>query len=522
MIKSTKHLLTGVLTLILGTVAAYAQQPVQARFGINFEPLKDWSREQPLINVMKLARPWISQANGIWDTRQPLALDKHGYVTELAPGQWAGTVLLTEVGASFPGGRYIFTYDGKGKFVWEQNGTRISEEPGREVIEVTPGEKGFVHLIIKEIDPNDYPRNMRFYREEFENIVDSQLFTPEFMKYWSDADTFRYMEWVLANNSKQEKWENRPVPEDCSFWKKGAPLEYLIDLSNQADANMWVCIPHLADDEYIRQYAEMVRDNLKDDLFAYFEYSNEVWNGMFAQSLWANEQGKAAGLDSAGWKAGLLYYAQRCNHMFSILDKVYEDAPDRYKKVVATQGGNVGVTRIILPECGDNADALAIAPYVTFNVPKEKSRWKPKMPTEAELETWTVDQIFNYLHETAIPETKVWMDQHKDLAEDYGLELTCYEGGQHLSALGDVNRNKKVVDMMSQANRDPRMGEIYTEYLNYWNQIGGGVFCIFNSMGAHSPSGYWGLLEYTGQDPATAPKYMAVKEWAKKLPSYEK
>lgn len=517
--QTRRNTTIGILAFLLGTAAVQAQQPVQARYGINFEPLKDWSREQPLINVMKLARPWISQARGQWDTKQPLELDEHGYVKKLAPGQWAGTVLLTEVGSSFPGGRYVFTYDGKGTFDWEGNGSRISSEPGRDVVEVTPGEKGFVHLIIKGIDPDDYPRNLRFYREEFDDVVDQQLFTPEFMDLWSDADTFRYMEWGLINHSPQKKWEDRSVPEDCSFWKKGAPLEYMIDLANQADANMWVCIPHLADDDYIRQYAEMVRDNLKDNLFAYFEYSNEVWNGLFAQNRWACEQGQAAGLDSTGWKAGLLYYAQRCNHMFSILDEVYEDAPDRYRKVVATQGGNIGVTRIILPKCGDNADALSIAPYVTFNVPKEKSRWKPNMPTEAELESWTVDQIFNYLHETALPAAKVWMDQHKDLADDYNLELTCYESGQHLSALGEVNRNKKIVDMMSEANRDPRMGEIYTEYLNHWNQIGGGVICLFNSMHAHSPSGYWGLLEYTGQDPATAPKYMAVKEWAKKLPS---
>jgi hypothetical protein len=365
---------------------------------------------------------------------------------------------------------------------------------------------------------------MRFVREDLESVEDKQLFNPEFLEHWSDADTFRYMEWGLINNNRQKEWSDRATADSRTFWKTGAPLEYMIELSNQTKANMWVCIPHLADDDYIRQYAETVRDSLDKDLIAYFEFSNEVWNGMFKQSHWANKEGEKIGLSQQSWKAGMLYYAQQCNRMFEILDEVYKDQPDRYKKVVATQAGNVGVTKNILPfeDCGKNADVLAIAPYVTFNVPMNKNKWKPDIPTAAELESWTLDQVFDYLYEKALPESTRWIGQHKDLADEYGLELTCYEGGQHLTLLGEANRNKQLNKLLADANRDPRMGDVYTKHLNHWNQIGGGLYCLFNSMHMYSPSGYWGLLEYTGQDPATAPKYVAVKEWAKKLPSYKK
>jgi hypothetical protein len=426
------------------------------------------------------------------------------------------------VGDSFPGGQYVFLYEGEGTFEWKQNGTLISSEPGREVVQVTPGERGFVHMVMTSLNPTNYPRNMRFVREDFETTFEEQIFTPEFLKTWADVDTVRFMDWMLTNNSHQEKWEDRPIPEDRTFSKKGVPAEYIIALANQLNANAWVCLPHLADDDYMRRYAEMLNEGLNKNLSVYIEYSNEVWNGMFAQSRWANDQGSALKLAPENWKAGLQYYAIQCNRMFKILDEVYADAaPDRCRKVVATQAGNIGVTRIILPyeNCGNNADTLAVAPYITFNIPIQKSKWKPNIPTASELESWSLDQVFEYLNTHALPESLKWIDEHKILADSYNLELTAYEGGQHLSALGEANRNKTVVDLLSEANRDPRMGELYIQYLNHWTKIGGGVFCLYDSMFAHSPSGYWGLLEYTGQDPATAPKYMAVQKWAKTLPS---
>ena len=61
------------------------------------------------------------------------------------------------------------------------------------------------------------------------------------------------------------------------------------------------------------------------------------------------------------------------------------------------------------------------------------------------------------------------------------------------------------------------MGQIYARYLAHWTDIGGGLFCLFNDMQPYSVHGAWGLLEFVGQDPASSPKYMAVKAWAKGL-----
>ena len=68
------------------------------------------------------------------------------------------------------------------------------------------------------------------------------------------------------------------------------------------------------------------------------------------------------------------------------------------------------------------------------------------------------------------------------------------------------------------ANRDPQMGKIYLKYLNGWYLINpNGLFMQFNSVGAFSKFGSWGLLEYQDQDINTAPKYLAVKKYAECL-----
>ena len=518
-----KLLLAALVPLLLFAFdAATAGEEVEARYGINFYSPKDWNRQQPFLNVMKTARPWISQSQGKWDDKRPLALDEHDYVTRLEAGQWAATLMLTSVGESFPGGDYIFLYDGEGEFEWKGIGRLVSKEPGRHVVRVTPDEKNFVHLIMTSLNPDNYPRNMRFVQAEFEKNHADLYFRPRFVELWRDADTFRFMDWTLTNTSKLSKWSARPLPQDRTYFREGVALEDIVRLMNTLKVNGWINIPHLADDDYIRSSAQLVRDTADPALTVYYEFSNEVWNGMFPATRHAGKEGVRLGLATEEWRAGLMFYAQECKRMFAILDEVYNGQPrERYRKVIASQAANLGVSRIAVEsfEAYKQADCLAIAPYLTFNVPIEKSKWNPL--AAAEVETWSMDELFAYLNDKALPQCLRWMDEQKKLAAERGLELVAYEGGQHLSLLGEANKNKKLNDLLAGANRDPRMGDLYLAYLGHWRDIGGGVFCLFNAMQPYTNAGYWGLLEYLNQDTATAPKYLAVRKWAESLPSHQ-
>jgi hypothetical protein len=66
----------------------------------------------------------------------------------------------------------------------------------------------------------------------------------------------------------------------------------MVQLCNYLKINPWFCIPHLADDDYVRQFALLVKNSLDPALKVYIEYSNEVWNNVFEQHHYAEEKAK--------------------------------------------------------------------------------------------------------------------------------------------------------------------------------------------------------------------------------------
>ncbi len=69
-------------------------------------------------------------------------------------------------------------------------------------------------------------------------------------------------------------------------------------------------MPHMASDDYIRHFAEMVKGGLKPGLKVYIEYSNECWNGIFAQARYCRDQGKKLGLSDNDYQAVVEFLKQ--------------------------------------------------------------------------------------------------------------------------------------------------------------------------------------------------------------------
>jgi hypothetical protein len=68
------------------------------------------------------------------------------------------------------------------------------------------------------------------------------------------------------------------------------------------------------------------------------------------------------------------------------------------------------------------------------------------------------------------------------------------------------------------AHRHPDMRALYRDYIDAFRSAGlpssGLPFVHFGSAGHPSQYGSWSVLEYTGQAPATAPKYLALADRA--------
>ena len=482
------------------------------RLGMNLAGCADWNTELPFVDVFRMSRPWVSQQKGKpWGQGPALALDEHGWVKRLEADCWAETPLCTIEGGHYPAGKYTILYEGKGSLdVW--NAAKVVlQTPGRIVIDVDPSKGGF-HLKLVETDPENYVRNIRVIMPGFEETWQQNPWHPAFLARWQGVACLRFMDFMDTNGSEIRTWQDRPVAVDATFSRKGVPVELMVDLCNRLGADGWFCMPHKADDDYVRNFARQVKERLDGRLRAYVEYSNEVWNGQFAQSRYAGEEGIKLGFAEKPWEAAWRYTAYRSVQIF----RIWEDAfggHERLVRVLPSQAANPYVSERVVEwqEAYKQADALAIAPYNSMNLaPGGK-------PSSDEVAGWTVEQVMDYLETKALPESLEWIAGNKKVADKYGLKLVTYEGGQHMVGVGGGENNDKLTALLHAANAHPRLGAIYEKYYSGWEQAGGDLFCYFSSVGRWSKWGSWGMLQYYDDDPAASPKYMATMTWAARL-----
>ncbi len=488
----------------------------QPRLGTNLAGPVDWNTELPLVDIFRMARPWISQRKGAgWGKGPPLDIDSHGWVKRLESNCWAETLLCSIPDGHYPSGRYTVLYKGRGKLTFGGAARIVREQPGRMVLDVD-ADRGPIFLRITRTDPADYVRDIHVILPGFEQTWKQDPFHPKFLRRWKGIACIRFMDWMHTNGSKIETWSDRPVLEDASFAKKGMPLEWMIDLCNRLDADAWFCMPHRADDDYVRRFATLVHERLEPERKVYIEYSNEVWNSMFEQNRYAQARAKELGLGSADrpWEGGGMFYARRSVQIFDIWEDVF-GGTDRLVRVLAWQSGNVWwFENILLPtdDAHRHCDALAIAPYLSMMV-----RQRGKGLLASQVERWSVDQVLDYVESTALPKSLDQIRRTKQLADKYRLKLLAYEGGQHLVGVAGGENNERVTRLLTLANQHPRMGAIYARYLRGWARAGGDLFCNFSSVARPSKWGSWGVLPYWDTPPNEAPKYRAIVDWAREL-----
>jgi hypothetical protein len=315
-----------------------------------------------------------------------------------------------------------------------------------------------------------------------------------------------------TNTSDIRTWADRRTADDIrqGSGSQGSPseplangmsLEYMVQLANDLDADPWFNMPHMADDQFVRNFATYVRDHLEPGRTAYVEWSNEIWNFAwgFAASSWVVEQTSRpeyAGLDN--WQVA----GREAKRDLDIWSDVFAGQSDRLVRVAAGWAANDWVTGRVAESMNGSFDAIAIAPYFS---PNDDQRASYTAST-------TVDRVIADSR-LAIGESVGWVRNHQALADSWttrlgrDIRLVAYEGGPHLDG-----RNAPYQDAFSRATNDPRMGDLYREYLTALDAEGMDLYVdfVYTGQAGASAWGDFAKLHRMDEPLATAYRYTAV------------
>lgn len=518
--------------------------------GMNLAGIADWETGFPFRNLMWGARKWMSRnafGGGPWNTEQApyFEYDQDGYPLEVpltTPGS-AGVPqhLFTIVPNVRTAGRYVLLYDGEGSFDASLGTRIISQRPGKIVLQMTHRE-GLVEVIaIRKSVRGNHIRNIRILaQDEDPATLAEQPFLPEFLDFCRPFHALRFMDWGATNNSIEESWAERRKPsfytmvggsgDADGLWKPkptsfermyagGVSHELMILLANTLDVDVWICIPHRANDEYIRQCAALYRNGLLRNQRVYVEFSNEIWNWQFLQASWML-QSKLAGeiverRGSRAWeekdgKLNGVNHPERMGALFSRAFRLWRQGwgdadAERVVTVCAIQAAWADASVRTIEWCLKDGSTDAIAASGYFG------------PGDTEYTYWAergsqltgADVIRSMWHVVERQGLKGNLLRYAVIAKNNGLRYVTYEGGQHIQPKNQ--QQTPYMPALSSAQNHPQMYELYIENLRQQLRIGCSLFCAFSSVGTQGArTGSWGSKSSYTAPNTVSPKYRAL------------
>lgn len=557
--------------MLLATQMPAAAQGPASPLGTNLSLLREWTGEWPFVDAFKHSRPWLAgERFGCWDCAGPLDLDEQGWVRSLDTtrpngGQVANTLVFGDALGRYPSGRYIVLYSGSGTLEYAGAAVRDvgASTPGRDVVDVDAALGNFVLRLVA-TDAALPLRDIRVLMPggscagdpfsgcrvdgdcapaacvPFEQTYTGQIFHPVFLANLRNYRLVRFNNWMDVDGSTVQELAEWPTPDAARYWGK-VPAEVLAELANQLDTDAWISLPARASDDFASGFVCRMRARLEPGRKVWLEYGNEVWNASFPFSmgtLWTAERGcerfadLSAGCDADAnpgngvycegfpWPtpnasclaASRRYFSERSVELWNIAASRLGPGASLVR-VMASQSGNTGHHAALLGWNGaaEEADVLAVAPYFGY-----------AYGLDAAVAGWTLDELFADLASSTtrgVPRAVSGMELDADfLAANFpGVRLVSYEGGQHLEGVGPNASDAAMNALFDAANRDPRMGALYAQYLAAWPASGGTLFTHFKNVSQWRP-GRGGALEFQDQPHGESPKYSALMQYIEQSP----
>lgn len=425
-----------------------------------------------------------------------LELDENRYPLEL-PSQGIRAVVklyltnFADHGLPYPKGTYTILFDGTGE-VKVRLGTDLPDV----TIEGTGGEtrheievqslSPYLNVRITRSQRGDHIRNLRLIMPDQSggtSYVDNYMTDPYNPLFLEDLRPFGVMRHMTdaavatSDDVHEGTWEYRSLKYGTCQSQRGMAYEWMIDMANRMNMDVWICVPHKATVDFNTKLAQLVKEQLKPELKVYIEWSNEVWNGMLPYSI---AQQYASGLGGGNWQKG---QAIASASLFSAFESVFGDESNRVINVISGQSVSPGTASGIISFMhdasvnpnGTKVEAVGMAPYMHG------------------IDIGTL--------RASIGRNAGDAQAYRGIADGEGAMLVCYEGGQSITS---GNKGQE-------ANESPEIKSVYTEYLDALAPYVD-VFVHYTLYGECADPGCWGSKK--NPFATSAPKLESMWDWA--------
>lgn len=492
--------------------------------GTNLSGFSPVSSAWDVVDLMKASNTWNDGAV----TTSTYNADN--WPTSIPAGQSVGTNIRLPVNRLVPDvplGTYTVLWEGQGSFMLSGGGgflLRTNVGPGSATFNVTvPNEQIFFR--ISGTSASNPLRNVRIVMPGHApgQPQAAEPFNTTFLDRFAPFKTLRFMDWGSTNSNTVVNWNDRTLPSNRTWTgDRGVPVETMVALANRQLADPWFNMPVRADDAFVRQFATLVRDTLDPRLKVYVEYGNEVWNPQFTVQ---HDHVRALAVQRYG-NADFWYrtWAEEARRDFAIWREVFGETGQTHRvvRVAAAQAANRFHSPRFLNHLYSNPsdlspsgerlfDVLAMGAYLGVS----SAGYNSSTTADRILDDLLAD-LTRQMNPTLGSDGRPTGDfrWNKWLADQHGVPLIAYEGGQHVVP---PSPTVSWYDAYVQAQRHPRMYDVYAELLRqYLELLGAEGFINFSSVGSISEFGAWGVLETGGQDPAAAPKYRALADYIRR------
>ena len=258
----------------------------------------------------------------------------------------------------------------------------------------------------------------------------SRCIPPRFSRPLKPFTDIRFMGWEQINNSTLANWSDRVGPNSfITDSSGGVPYDDMIELCNESEKDMWINIPVMATPQFVQSMAQLISANLDPNLNVYVEYGNENWNygiSQITQVYGAAQNNPLVTKSSSEEEMVAQQSAYEEVSDAQIFEQTFGSMSARVRPIMAgfVDGSYYEQFELqfIQQTYGSPNQfiyATAIAPYVM-------------LPSGDNVAGLTLNGVFTdlnqYLASSLVPALK----SDATVAEQYGLPLVAYEGGQSL------------------------------------------------------------------------------------------